>query len=280
MPRALSTHLFVNRKLTAELLHQIEDAGLEAIELFCARQHFDYTQPAPVRELAAWFAGNRLQLRSIHTPLYTDAEWGRSGPRAVVNIAEPEPVRRQAAVDEMKRALDLAAHVPFRFAVVHVGVAEEEFHPRKFDAAEASLDALRAFAGARGVELLLENIPNQLSTPQRLLELIERTGWSDQRLCFDTGHAHLTGGVAADFEPLRARVASTHVHDNHGEKDDHLFPFEGTIDWEAALRAFATAPQEFPLQLELRDWGNVARPLEKVAEMLRRLEELAAARQA
>jgi sugar phosphate isomerase/epimerase len=280
MQRALSTHLFVNRRLAPALLQEIEGAGIPAIEIFCARQHFDYTDAAQMREIASWFAGHPLQLRSLHAPMYSDAEWGRSGPGAVVNIAATEPTRRQEAVDEMKRALEFAEHVPVRFAVVHVGVVGEEFHPRKFDAVQKSLEALLPFARQRGVELLLENIPNRLSTPARLLEFVEFAGLPEMRFCFDTGHAHLAGSVVDEFEKLRPRVASTHVHDNRGVDDDHLFPEQGTIDWPGALRAFADAPPEFPLQFELRDYGDLARPLEKVLDSFRRLEELSAAREA
>ena len=280
MQRALSTHLFVNQRLAPELLGQIEAAGLPAIEIFCARQHFDYTDPAQARAIASWFAGNKLQLRSLHLPMYSDAEWGRSGPRALVNIAGTEPARRQESVDEMKRALEFAERVPVRFAVVHLGVAGEEFHPGKFDAVQKSLELLLPFARQRGVELLLENIPNDLSAPPRLLEFVDFAGLPEMRFCFDTGHAHLTGGVAEGFQKLRERVASTHVHDNRGADDEHLFPEQGTIDWEAAARAFTSGANDFPLQLELRDYGDLARPLERVLESFRRLEELAAAREA
>ena len=52
---------------------------------------------------------------------------------------------------------------------------------------------------------------------------------------------------------MRDRVATTHIHDNHGEKDEHLLPYEGTIDWDAALGAFAGAPEPLALVLELKE---------------------------
>ena len=277
MQRALSTHLFVNYKLTVELLGKIEEASIPAIEIFCAKQHFDYTNSSQVAELAAWFSDHHLQLRSLHGPLYNDYEWGRSGSSTAVNLAEPERGRRLDSVDEVKRALEVAERIAFRYLVVHLGVPDESFAQEKFDAAYASLEPLRIFARERGVEILLENIPNQLSTPQRLREFIDYTGLSDLRICFDTGHAHLGKGVEADFEPLRELVVSTHVHDNAGQRDDHLFPFQGSIGWETALRALTTANQDLPLQLELRDLGEFPQPLEKAVETFRRLEELALA---
>ena len=275
--RALSTHLFVNQRLTAPTLHQIEQAGIPSVEIFCAKQHFDYSNPEQVRELAAWFRDHQLQLRSLHAPLYKDEEWGRSHSGATVNIAEPERMRRLQSVDEIKRALEVAEHIPFRYLVQHLGTSHEEYRQKQFDAAYSSLEPLKLFAKQRGVQILLENIPNELSTPQRLLEFRLYTRMTDLRICFDIGHAHLTGGVVPDFEALRDLVVSTHIHDNRGDRDDHLFPFQGTIDWEAALRTFAAAKNDFPLQLELRDHGEFPNPLEKALETFERLEELAVA---
>jgi sugar phosphate isomerase/epimerase len=62
--------------------------------------------------------------------------------------------------------------------------------------------------------------------------------------------AHIEGGVTAGFEAIRNLVVTTHVHDNRGERDDHLLPYEGTIDWDAAL---AVLPAEVPIVLELKE---------------------------
>jgi len=45
-----------------------------------------------------------------------------------------------------------------------------------------------------------------------------------------------------------------HLHDNHGEKDEHLPPYDGTIDWPAAIKLLKTAPESnLPLVLELKE---------------------------
>jgi sugar phosphate isomerase/epimerase len=69
------------------------------------------------------------------------------------------------------------------------------------------------------------------------------------RFCLDVGHAHIGGGIGVALESMRERVVTAHIHDNHGEKDEHLLPFDGTIDWPATLAAL---PPETPLTLELR----------------------------
>jgi sugar phosphate isomerase/epimerase len=41
------------------------------------------------------------------------------------------------------------------------------------------------------------------------------------------------------------------VHDNHGMKDEHLWPGEGTIDWKRAMELLRSAPQVPALVLEV-----------------------------
>ncbi len=277
MQKALSTHLFVSQRLTVSLLERIEHAGIELVEIFCARQHFDYHDRNQMLEIAAWFRDSQLKLHSIHAPMYRDTVWGRSGPQAVVSITETEKVRRIAACDEIKRALELAEYAPFRYMVTHVGVSREEYDLRKVDAAFSSVEHLRMFARQRGADLVLENTPNELSTPDRLMEFRRYTHMDDLGFCFDSGHAHMGEGVAASFEKMRHLVRTTHIHDNRGEKDEHLFPFEGGIDWRRTIGDFRAAPNSFPILLEIREFLELKEPLQRVQEVFRKLEEIEAA---
>ena len=70
MLRVLSTHLFLNHRLHPGLLELAERSGAQAVEIFAARQHFDYTSREHVAELAEWFRSNSLQPFSMHAPLY------------------------------------------------------------------------------------------------------------------------------------------------------------------------------------------------------------------
>src|SRR5580765_5508185 len=175
MNHVLSTHLFVNHRLTSALLGKIQLAGIPAVEIFCARQHLDYRDKSQINELGHWFRDAELELHSIHAPMYNDIFWGRSGPQAVINITETLKSNRMAMVDEVKRALDIAEVIPFRYMVQHLGVGEEEFDEHKVEAAFSSLEELMLFARHRGVDILLENIPNDLSTASRLMSFVAAT---------------------------------------------------------------------------------------------------------
>src|SRR5215467_13946535 len=122
MIHGLSTHLFVNHRLTTVWLDRVWHAGIPLVEIFCARQHLDYRNRAQVAELGYWFRDSELKLHSLHAPMYTDEFWGRSGPDAVIDITEPVKTKRPQMVDEIKRALEIAETIPCRYLIQHIGV--------------------------------------------------------------------------------------------------------------------------------------------------------------
>jgi sugar phosphate isomerase/epimerase len=276
MNRVLSTHVCVNHRLTVAWLNKAMQAGIPAVEIFCARQHLDYRNTSQVAELGHWFRDADLKLHSIHSPMYTDEIWGRSGPHAVVTITEPVKSKRIPMVDEIKRALDIAEMIPFRYMVQHLGVGDEDFDERKMDAAFSALEELMLFASHRGVEILLENIPNGLSTAERLMYFVKTTHL-DLNFVFDVGHAHIGGGVNREFEIMQERIRSTHVHDNNGEADKHLFPLlaeGGTVNWKQTMKLLRSRPTQYPLLLELREVEGMEQPLDQINEVFDRLESL------
>jgi sugar phosphate isomerase/epimerase len=271
MQRAVSTYLYVKERLHPGILDGLVRSGVQAIEIFAARQHLDYAnRKAHVKEIAEWFRGSGIPLSSLHSPLYADYEWGRAG-APPVNLASTDRAGLVEAMDEVKRALEIAEQIPFRFLVQHLGLPNESFSEKKFESAMTSIEHLRAFAKPLGVRILLENIPNELSTPERLVEMIHTAHFDDVGICFDFGHAHMMSSVNEAFEAVRKLVCSTHVHDNAKLHDSHLWPGEGTIDWKQAMELLRSAPQTPPLMLELADDEKV-NPLEKFEATFEKLE--------
>jgi sugar phosphate isomerase/epimerase len=156
MLRVLSTHLFLNQRLHPGLLEHASLSGAQAVEIFAARQHFDYTSREHVGELANWFRSNTLEAFSLHAPLYPDQEMGRAGAPAV-NVLHPEKSRRIDAMDEMKRALETADQIPFRNLIVHLGERTDSWSQRSIEYAQTALEHLGAFASPLGVRLLVES---------------------------------------------------------------------------------------------------------------------------
>ncbi len=244
MLRAVSTYVYVKERLHPGLLDELVKAGAQSIEIFAARQHFDYAnRKQHVREIADWFHSTGIPLNSVHAPLYSDYEWGRA-----------------------------AEHIPFRFLVQHIGNPNDAFDEKKFEAAMTSVEHLRAFAKPLGVRVLIENIPNELSTPERLVEFIKTMHFDDIGVCFDCGHAHMMNGIPEGFAILKNHICSTHVHDNKKDKDSHLWPGNGSIDWKQTMELLRTAPQKPPLLLEI-DGEEKKSPSDEVSATFQKLEE-------
>jgi len=242
MLKAISSHVFLNHRLHPGLLDVFARAGAQGVELFAARQHFDYTNRPHIRELAEWFSGNTTEAFSMHAPLYSDLEMGRGGGPAV-NVIHPEKSRRIDAMDEIKRALEVAEQIPFRFLILHLGEREDTWSPRSLEHSITALEHLHAFASPLGVKLLVENLQGDVARPAHLVEILTAGHFRDIGVCLDVGHAHLGDGVAAALSELNAHVRSTHLHDNKRDKDAHLWPGDGTVDWDETLGGLQAAPQ-------------------------------------
>jgi len=271
MLKAMSTYIYVKERLHPGLLDGLMRGGAQAIEIFAARQHLDYAnRKQHVREIADWFHTSGVPLHSVHSPMYADYESGRTG-APPVNVAATDRAQRIEAMDEIKRAIEVAEQIPFRFLVQHIGTGGESFDDRKFEAAMTSIEHLRAFAKPLGVRILLENIPNELCTPDKLVEFIQSSHFDDVGVCFDVGHAHIMSNVAEAFEILKGYIRSTHVHDNARDRDSHLWPGTGSIDWKEAMELLRSAPHTPPLLLEIEADEKFS-PVEKMGETFRKLE--------
>ena len=254
MLRTISTHVFLRQRLHPGLLDTLVKGGAQGVEIFAARQHFDYTSKTHVKEIAGWFAANPVQPFSLHMPLFSDAEMGRGGAPGI-NVVHPEKSRRIDAMDEIKRALETAEEMPLRYLILHLGESADQWSPRTMEHAMTAIEHLQAFARPIGVKLLLENILNEVSEPEHLAEMVRVGHFKDVGVCFDTGHAHINaakaGDMAAAIAELSPLIRSAHVHDNQGQKDEHLWPGDGTIDWTETMKALGTLPQLAAAVLEI-----------------------------
>lgn len=254
MLRAVSSYVNIKDRLHPGLLDGYARAGAEAVEIFAARGHFNYDDRSHVRELASWFKDSGVKLNSVHSPMFRDEHWNAHMSEPI-NFIDPDKRRRIEALDEIKRALEVAETLPFRFLVQHIGMTNEYSDGHKSDHAMTAIEHLRAFAKPLGVTVLVENIPNELSTPEKLMELLQTAHFQDVGVCFDTGHAHMMSRVHQAFDVLKDRIRSTHVHDNTAQEDSHLWPGNGTIDWSETMSLLHSAPQSPALLMEINGEG-------------------------
>lgn len=276
MPFALSTHLFHGERLARRHFETIAAHGFDRVELFATRTHFNYHDPTDVDRLGGWLSELGIRAGSMHAPIcaaFLRGEWGRS----YSNAAAQAP-RREEAIEETRAAMTAARTLGCESMVVHLGLPREQPVPagdNDFGAARRSLQQLSTLASDAGLRLALEVIPNDLSSPDALIQWLEdELELGDTGVCLDVGHAHLLGGAPEAAEALAGHVITTHLHDNGGARDDHLVPFAGTIDWATTLAALWKIGYTGPLVFEVADHGDAAGVLERTVGARTRLQAI------
>jgi sugar phosphate isomerase/epimerase len=270
----ISTHLYHDRRLERDHLSQIAGYGFDAIELFATRSHFDYHDAAAIEQLGQWLSETGLALESVHAPI-TDRFGAGDKWAATYSTALADNGGRQLAVREAEAALQIATKLPFKTLVVHLGTPASKNNPgdnSRTSAARSAEDICR-IAEPLGVRVALEVIPNPISTPASLVSILEGFEAPHAGICMDFGHAFLGGDVPDAIETAAEHLIATHVHDNQGRGDDHLVPYEGAIDWDAALVTMQKIGYEGMYLMELANTGSPAEVLERARRARQRFEK-------
>jgi len=253
MQPGISTHVFLPQRLHPGLLDALHRSGARTIELFAARQHFDYTDRAQVREIAAWFRDTGTRA-TLHQPIFTPEQserWSRHV-TPTLSLISRDKGERIEAMDEVKRALEVAEHMPVAAITLHLGLKDDPWNTPAIDNSLTAIEHLKAFAHPLGIRVLIENLQNDVTTPEHILEILHVGHFDNVGVTLDVGHAHLSDtGLEHAFELLKPRIGELHLHDNHGLRDEHLWPGTGSIDQAALARLTASLPAETPGILEI-----------------------------
>ena len=225
MDFGISTYAFGNEEISPRLLDHLLRDGFRRIELFANRPHWNYHDRGLTKELARWFQANDVEPPFLHLPFFEQK--GKGDVRPISALANSERDRKHA-IDEVKRALEFTDLQSVDHVVVHLGVPRQQFTPLLFEHAYALMRHISEFAG---VNIVIENIPNEISTMERMTEFLNVSQLPEIRICYDTGHGRLQGPL-----PQLDGVAQTHLSDNNGSLDDHLWPFEGQLNWPEFVR--------------------------------------------
>jgi sugar phosphate isomerase/epimerase len=182
-----------------------------------------------------------------------------------------DPALRAATRRRFAQLLELVPAFGPRTVVAHAGY-DWRRHAHVRDAwienSVAFWSEVAATLGRAGCRLMLENVYEH--RPAEIGELLARLAPQGVGLCLDLGHLAAFGrGVLGDWlEALGGRIGQLHLHDNRGERDEHLPLGAGGIDFAplfAYLRAARAAP---PLvTLEMHQPQDLAPCLEALARL-------------
>ena len=171
---------------------------------------------------------------------------------SAVNIAEFSPYVADAVDRYLESNIDLARRLGCAGVVVHGGYHFSSAVAERKAASLARLQRATAYAEEAGVTLLLENL-NLEPTAAEIHYLAHtvaecryyfdaissaRFGWA-----FTVNHAHLVPeGIDGFLDAFGiARIGEVRLADNNGDKEVHLNPGQGNIDFKAVFQRLETA---------------------------------------
>ena len=190
------------------------------VELFFSADTLDGLVPERLAATAA-----RLNAAGIRTTIHA--------PFMDLNPGSYEPLLREITRRRFHQVMDAAALLRPRTVVFHPGFDKWRYGETRDRWLAESIPLWQEMV-ERGEEcdtvIAVENIFEE--EPSTLYDLITCVDSPRLRHCFDMGHWNMFTkvGLTEWFSVLGPFIAETHIHDNHGEKDEHNPLGEGTLD--------------------------------------------------
>ncbi|MFZ2359319.1 MAG: sugar phosphate isomerase/epimerase family protein [Anaerolineae bacterium] len=161
-------------------------------------------------------------------------------------VHNPSALVRRAALDELRRSLDVAASLGARLLTTHY-MGFPAFWPEAtgYDLYTQLYRLLCAEAAQRGMLVAMENSPRNAHQLKHFREIFARC--PDLYLLLDVGHANIDVPKNQTREylfSLADRLAHVHLSDNDGAADQHLplgAPAKKGVSWRrvaADLKSF------------------------------------------
>jgi len=168
----------------------------------------------------------------------------------------------------IKRCIRATSILGAKYAVLHLRSAFD----RDFSTTLAREDNRRSIndyipvAKDSGVVIALENLPIfpwdtswrfYSHDYEELISFADSFKSDNVKICWDFGHAHLTGiDQRRALSLIGDKLVCTHIHDNFENNDHHLIPGIGTVKWEEIMPTLNDIGYQGPLTLEL-EYKNI-----------------------
>lgn len=166
----------------------------------------------------------------------------------------------ESSIEANRHCIDISAALGARVNVLHIGNHNRENACR-------ILDQICKYASEKNIQIALEN-DKSLENMEFILGLAHAVDAPNIGICVDTGHANLGDlGAPRAIRMAGSLLLTTHLHDNLGEKDDHMPPGTGIIDWKDVFRALKEIGYNRTLMLELTDAPPASRSYDQEEEI-------------
>ena len=224
---AIHSSVHYPKLLESETIRTLRESDVGP-EIYFSGAVLDELKPRDTERTAAALRDARISSLTFHAP-FRDLWLGACDNEA-----------RLLAVRRLKQVISLAPVFRPAGIVVHGGYFKWlfDFRPDEWlEAAKRSFGELAEAAEKADTLLFVENVFDD--EPSHLLRLRDAVGSPRLGFCFDPGHAALFSEVPLHqwAQALGKNILQMHVHDNRGQRDDHLPVGEGTLNYRGVLLA-------------------------------------------
>lgn len=230
----------------------LAEAGLDSADFWLYLCSLDKSCPLCGDDWRHWTEKIKRKLDAVKLPVLQS--------HALFNIFVPEDFTYIPPQEIIYRNIEASAILECRKLVFHPvlllqRMTTEAAHRKILEYNERWFRALLPAAEMHNVEIHIENTFDfahvqqeqdrlyAFSTIEDICWLVDRLAHPLVKVCFDTGHASISGIKAPEaVRQIGDRLGSVHLQDNFGpispiEPDVHLFPGHGTIDWCETIKA-------------------------------------------
>ena len=227
-----STILHRDRPLNWTLFREFQQAGIESLELTDYHPDFSFTDLETFTALRLAMEDLSLHLNSLHIHLEIFDDY---------DLATLDGAQQDKTLIAYRQAVDAMEALGGGILVTHhiqIPEPDEPLHTEKRSAFLDNLNIVAEYAAAREVSFALENVPRGYTRdPARLVELMTDLGAPNVGVVIDTGHRNIVGDPVEALRTIGEHLITLHLHDNHGQQDEHLLPGRGTVDWNGVVGA-------------------------------------------
>jgi len=247
----------------------LKEAGITHIEVKPKEGHFSFREPRYLDEMKRKFKKNNIEVVSMHMPT--------NG----VDISLIEEYERVWSVREIEKTALALLRLGGSILVVHPGskIKDKNMRKKRREKSEKSLEEILKFCEYWEIKVALENtLPGKTGDNiNEILELVKKFNSKYLGICLDTGHCNITSSLyhhanVVDCLPkIKDYLCHLHVHDNLGKNDEHLLPYEGSIDWEGFMNALKCIEYKGTFMFELRKREKNEEMIKNVKEIFKKL---------
>jgi len=192
-----------------DTIYAIKNAGFDGVFLQWFNKNLDFSQQEQLdlcRKLD-------LEIPFVHL--------GYKG----INELWSESEQGDALIDDYINDLVICKNNGVDLVVMHLTSKTDAPAPNELGVKR--LEKLIKYAEKLGIKIAFEN-----TKIFGYLEYVFDNIKSDNiGICLDVGHCHAHFDDKFSWDRFKGKIWAVHLHDNDKSKDQHLLPFDGTIDW-------------------------------------------------